>query len=59
MEALYTDINKTIYKEILISNKYTTKLKQTKDIYKNNGKRYRKIRLDEVRFYKDILYKEY
>ena len=45
----------TIYKEILISNKYTLELKLIKDIFKDNTKRYKKIRLDGFRVYKDIL----
>ena len=38
---------------------YTPELKLIKNRYKGNGQRYRKLRLDEVRFYKDILYKDY
>ena len=58
MVVLYIDSSKTIYKEILERNKYTPKLKLIKDIYKTNTKYYRKIRLDGVRVYKGVLYKD-
>ena len=59
MVALYIDPGETIFKETLISNKYAPELKLIKNIYKDNAKRYRKIRLDGVRVYKDVLYKDY
>ena len=42
-----------------MSNNYTSELKLIKNIYKDNIIYYRKVYLDGVSVYKDILYKDY
>ena len=44
---------------MLISNKYAPKLKLFNNIYKDNTNYFRIIYLNEVRVYKDVLYKDY
>ena len=53
------NLGETIYKEILISDKYTLELKLIKCFKKDNNKYYIKVYLDKIRVYKYILYKDY
>ena len=56
--VLYTYLAETIYKEILKNNNYILELKSFKDILKDNTKYVTKLRLNEVRVYKAIYYKD-
>ena len=58
MGELNLDPRETIYKGILTSNKLAPELESIKEAYKDKKKRYRTLRLEEVRVKEDILYKD-